>query len=347
MGCVSPQNSLDNNNFLTEIKEAQIDRLACFEPNYRDLINPRILRRMDRVSRMTIFAASLCLQESGEVEMDAILTGTGLGFMFNTTVFLKNIIESGDSLVSPTTFIQSTHNSAGGIIARMLNSNKYNFTYVHRGFSFESALLDAMLHLEEGCQNVLVGAFDEITEEYIKVMNRLQSLKRLDKDQSTQFLDASIRAIWGESAAFFTLGANQTEKTYAKIKEMKMVFSNGTNESIKPEIELFLEENGLKIEDIDLVLSGIDGNPMTRKNYLDLHESLLPNNDMASFKNLCGEHKTASSFALWMAAQILHKQFIPEVSKLNFKETKAKINNVLIYNNYNNINQSLILLEHV
>lgn len=36
-------------------------------------------------------------------------------------------------------------------------------TYVHRGLSFESALLDGMMRIWEGDENVLVGAIDEIT----------------------------------------------------------------------------------------------------------------------------------------------------------------------------------------
>ncbi len=50
-------------------------------------------------------------------------------------------------------------------------------TYVHRGLSFESALLDAMMKIEEGSENILVGAIDEMTETSYIIQQRLGLLK--------------------------------------------------------------------------------------------------------------------------------------------------------------------------
>ena len=50
-------------------------------------------------------------------------------------------------------------------------------TYVHRGLSFESALLDAMMKIEEGSENILVGAIDEMTETSYTIQQRLGMLK--------------------------------------------------------------------------------------------------------------------------------------------------------------------------
>ena len=52
------------------------------------------------------------------------------------------------NILTPTSFIQSTHNTVGGQIALELQCKGYNFTYVHGSNSFESALLDAKLQLE-------------------------------------------------------------------------------------------------------------------------------------------------------------------------------------------------------
>ena len=51
------------------------------------------------------------------------------------------------NILTPTSFIQSTHNTVGGQIALGLECKGYNFTYVHASISFESALLDAQLQL--------------------------------------------------------------------------------------------------------------------------------------------------------------------------------------------------------
>lgn len=77
-------------------------------------------------------------------------------------------------MLAPTAFIQSTFNTIGAQIASLSKNRCYNNTYAHRAFSFESALLDAILLLQEGeARNVLVGGIDEMTDTLYEILKRL------------------------------------------------------------------------------------------------------------------------------------------------------------------------------
>ena len=121
---------------------------------------------MSKIVRMSVVAAKTAMDEAGIMQPDAILTGTGMGCQADTEKFLNAILDNNETLLNPTAFIQSTHNTMGAQIALMLSNNNYNLTYVNRGFSFESALLDSLMIINEGkTKNLLLGGIDEITEE--------------------------------------------------------------------------------------------------------------------------------------------------------------------------------------
>jgi hypothetical protein len=66
------------------------------------------------------------------------------------------------------------------------------------------------------------------------------------------------------------------------------------------------------------------------------------------FKHLCGDYDTASQFGCWLSTQILLQQTIPGFlyHPLNNKPfQRESVRHILLYNNYFEINQSLILLS--
>src|SRR5688572_23405641 len=163
-GNISPQKTFGHSAFLTEGVTHTGTRLSCVEPDYKTYIDPKLIRRMSRIIKMGVAAAIDTLKESGVAVPDAIVTGTAYGCLEDTGVFLSKMVEQQEELLAPTAFIQSTHNTVGAQIALMLNCTGYNNVFVHRGFSFENALLDAMMLLaEKEATNVLVGGIDEIT----------------------------------------------------------------------------------------------------------------------------------------------------------------------------------------
>ena len=143
-GNISPQKTFGQLPFLTEPQEFSGNRLTCAEPDYKDIIDPKLIRRMSRIIRMGVAAATQCLRESNITKPDAIVTGTAYGCLEDTGLFLTKMVEFNEELLTPTAFIQSTHNTIGAQIGLMLQCNNYNNAFVHRGFSFESALVDAL-----------------------------------------------------------------------------------------------------------------------------------------------------------------------------------------------------------
>jgi hypothetical protein len=288
-------------------------------PDYRHRIPDAALRRrMGRLVKAGVAAGLDCVEKSGIGQPDAIITATGLGCLADTEQFLDALLNNREQLLNPTPFIRSTFNTVGAQIAVLLRNHGYNQTYVHRAFSFESALLDAMMLLNEGeARHVLLGAVDEITESARKIMERLWRQKAYKM---------------GESANFFLLSSEKQRHTCARLIDIRTRLSSDRPFDERGFIDRFLRTNNLQPEDIDIVLTGKhDG------------ETLFDNRPTIHFKRYCGEHQTAGSFALWIAVRILQAQSIP--SLFGRSAPNRTYRKILIHNAYRHVNHSLILVS--
>ena len=342
VGVISPQES--NSGFPDNFKNYSAEYLKCIEPNYKDFINPIQLRRMSRILKMGTAAAKLCLTDSVVEMPDAIITGTAMGCIEDTEKFLSTMIENKETLLTPTSFIQSTHNTVSAQVALMLKCNSYNYTYVNRGFSFESCLLDAKLMINDNeANNILVGGFDEITNNHFSITKKIGWWK--EPINSFELLSSKTTgSIAGEGTAFFMLSNCRTEKSYARFAGIKTFFMPSDKNEIKENINEFLTENELSLSDIDTVIYGLNGDIQSDKVYYSINDELFNHSNSLYFKHLCGEYHTASSFAFWIASEILKYQHIPEILFVDAKQ-KSEPKNVLIYNHFQNRNHSFILLR--
>jgi 3-oxoacyl-(acyl-carrier-protein) synthase len=345
IGNISPQFTTDNSVFLNNVVNHESDFLASIEPNYKEFINPVQLRRMSKLIKMGISASKICLKDAGVDNPGAIITGTGLGLVGDTEKFLNQVLDYNEEFLTPTAFIQSTHNTISGQVAIALKCFNYNNTYSHRGFSFESALLDGMLLVEnKDADNVLVGGFDEITPEHHSIVRKTRWVKK-DNIKSLELLDHKTQGtIVGEGVAFFTLTGKKDDKNYAKIKDIKTVYKPENKQEIESKIDGFLAKNNLKKEDIDLVLLGLNGNADTDDVYYHLADNYF-NTNYAYFKHLSGDFHTVGSFALWFAANVIKHQTVPEVARFRKESfTEKPIKNVLVYNHFREVDHSIYLL---
>ena len=114
-GNISPQKTFGHQP-LVEAVEYTGNRLTCIEPDYKNFIDPKQIRRMSRIIRMGVAAAMECLQEAAVKAPDAIVTGTAYGCLEDTNSFLSKMVEFNEELLTPTAFIQSTHNTIGAQI---------------------------------------------------------------------------------------------------------------------------------------------------------------------------------------------------------------------------------------
>jgi len=92
-----------------------------------------------------------------------------------------------------------------------------------------------------------------------------------------------------------------------------------------------LQANGLDRDDIDILVSGMNGD--SRNKYLvdPLLAGCSDNTTVAAFKHLSGEYDTASGFGLWLACHIISKQRVP-VEVIYRQGVSERTRNILVVN---------------
>lgn len=294
------------------------DRMRAIEPDYSRYVDPKMIRRMSRVIRMGVAAAMECLRNADTT--DAILVGTAYGCLEDTGVFLRRMIENKEEMLTPTAFIQSTHNTVGAQIALLLKNHGYNNTYVHRGWSFESALLDGIMYIaEHEGRKVLVGGVDEITDASHAILSRFGLYR-----------DGTVD---GEGAAFFLLSDEAGPENLVRLDGVTTFYKPKNAEEIQENVVSFLSSYNLDINKIDLVISG---------GSIDFPRVL-------HYKALSGEYPTASAYALWMGAAVLATGLVPEgvgaTGGMAASAPATRPRRVLVYNQHQQTHHSLFLLS--
>ena len=344
LGVISPQKTFDVEGFLTEPIEYHENYILALDAAYKEYINPVQIRRMSRILKMTLSAAKKAMQDAGIEKPDAIIAGSGYGCIDDTEKFLLNMLDNKETMLNPTAFMQSTHNSVAGMVALNVKCNAYNFTYVHRGFSFETSLLDAMMWMQEGKENVLIGGFDENSVNHHTVTNKIDFWKKEKVDAFDLLKTKTIGSISGEGANFMLLSSNKNEHTYGEVKDVRMCYKPNEEELLEA-LSKFLKKNNLEIKDIDIDLTGLNGDVTQDRIYYRSINELMKDTPVAWFKHLCGDYYTAGSFGLWVAAQICKRQEAPAILMLDGASPKKPIKNILLYNHYRNINHSFYLIQ--
>jgi hypothetical protein len=327
--CISPQPTFGDQPSWA-VAHPSTDRLTCIEPDYKNLLDPKALRRMSRIIRMGVAAANDCLRQGGEKEPGAIVTGTAYGCLEDTDHFLQSLIQRKEQALQPAPFIQSTHNTVGAQIGLMLQCTRYNNTFVHRGASFENALLDAILLLSEGeAATVLAGAVDEITDTSHAILQRFGLYRHVPA---------------GEGAAFFLLAAQPSPTDQARLDGITTFYKPEDTKTVEKGLRSFLEQHAAKP---DLVILGANGDlgngdpgngdpanssAANDEGYRQLVApgSVFAGKKLLSYKQLCGEYPTSTAFAFWLATRLLkqggHRQ-------------------ILVYNHYLGIHHTAFLLS--
>jgi 3-oxoacyl-[acyl-carrier-protein] synthase II len=342
---ISAQNTFGIQGFLTDVVEYQTTRLKAIEPDYKEYIDPKLIRRMSHVIKMGVATAMDCLKQAKLEQPDAIITGTAFGIMEDTVTFLTRIIEMQEEMLPPTAFIQSTHNTVAAQIALMLKCHNYNNTFVHKGVSFENALLDALMLINEGeAANVLVGGIDEMIDTSFKVLTRLGLYKRQPISNLNLYKEKTKGTIGGEGAAFFVLSDKPGKTCLAELSAIKTFYNIDTKLDASSAITGFLNENGLTVADVDLLITGKNGDIKNDEPYDNLKAGLFSQTNSVNYKHLSGEYPTSSSFALWLAANMIRQQQVPTI--LSEQDTVISApKKVFIYNRYQNRYHSLMLVS--
>ncbi len=140
----------------------------------RQYISAGEARRMSLLMKASTLSSMQALREAGIECPDAIITATAYGMLETSEKFLTDMLEQGEETLSPTLFMQSTHNTLSSAIAIRLKCHGYNMTYSQGSDSLRWALRDAKRLIETGkARTVLVGLHDEATPNLQNIFRRM------------------------------------------------------------------------------------------------------------------------------------------------------------------------------
>ena len=226
-------NQTDVHDSLVEITEDTV----LISPDYKKYILPASLRRLSPILRMAVAAAKEC-QEAITIPFEAISVGTALGCLTDTEKFLNVINTVEGEILSPTAFIQSTHNTISGLISLELKNHSYNMTHTQNNLSLEMALIDSMLG---------------VADEAIDFLNKLKPIVLPENSIVTS------------GTTFFALSKKKS-KSEIGFQACRSIIKA---KDIEVEIDLFLRELKIEINEIDRIY--------TNQNSLDFPKEMVVN----------------------------------------------------------------------
>ena len=304
------------------------------EPDYKQFFSPNEARRLGKILKRALLVSREAMKESGVTNPDAIITGTGLGCIENTEIFLEKLVREGEELLNPTHFMQSTHNTISSLVAIDTKCHGYNSTYAHKGISFECALQDAFLQMQSGkIQTALVGAYDELTSDYFILLKK------------AGYLGKPNQTFAGETAVAMMLSTEKTEKTLCKIETVEKIYIGACHCGLDPQSpEIMKLQIKFKPADIDYIMVGTNGVEETDKIYFENCAKLFPDIPILQYKNIFGESYTAPALGVYAAAVCLKNGNIPE-HLFTGTQRKSSPRKILCYNHSEGKNHTFILLS--
>ncbi len=293
--CISPQSSDRPVREFTPLAGPDTAALSCIEPDYKTRIDAKMIRRMSRIIRMGFYTALESLEAAGDIRPGAIIGATGLGCLEDTGVFIEKLINNREEMLSPTAFIQSTHNAVAAQIALSMQNHGYNHTWVQGGISLECALDDAALWAaEHPGQPVLITAADEVTNYSLQVLRRFGLAGSETGEQGITTGEGAMSMVMSTDKGNSSVSIDACETIYAPDDKRKVM------ESLQRWVQQTLSAN----ENI-LLLSGDTGGE-----YSDFYNNavdIIKPSNRVSFKQYCGEYPVASAFATWVAWKALQE----------------------------------------
>jgi len=306
----------------------------AIEANYRNYLSPMEARRMAPIMKRALATALESIKQTGVAHPDAIITGTSIGNLAYTEKFLDALTENGEALLKPTYFMQSTHNTVGSMLGIQTKTHGYNTTYSHGAVSFDLALQDAFVQMRLGkIKTALVGGYDEMIDSYYELL------------ALAGYVGQEGMCPCGEVSVSMMLGTEKRADTLCEVVGMTVMYGLG-KEQLERSLKALLADAKMTIGDVDLVMTGINGNPANDHYYEKMVEPLPPTTPLAGYKTLFGENYTSSAFGVYAAAHLLGKGFIPSFMYYrnnSAKETQPR--NILLFNQQDGKDYSLILLR--
>lgn len=306
-------------NWMSEPVMHDAPYVRSVEPVFRDWLDPLEARRMGKILKRALVTAMKVMADSGIEQPDAVVTGTGLGCIENTEVFLNQLCKDGEEMLKPTCFMQSTHNTISSLISIKKKCYGYNSTYSHKSISFDSALLDAFVQMRLGDINTaLVTGNDEMTPSYYNILQR------------AGYVGQAGQVPAGEASAAFMLTTDSCG-VLCEIEEVKIIYG--------------LEALAENIQSVDAILTGVNGDQKNDGVYREILDK-LPEAPLVRYKHIFGECYTASALGMYAAAHLLDKGEIPAFMTEG-NENLTDVRRLLVVNHSDGKDISMIILQKV
>ena len=279
--------------------------VKAVNPAFREYIAPNEARRMGNIMKRAIVTSLKVLKETGINHPDAIITGTSIGSLNYTEKVLDDLVENGEESLSPTYFMQTTHNTVSSTISIFTATHSYNTTYSHGGISFELALKDAWMQLNLGqISNALVGGHDEMVESYYELLRK------------TGYVGVEGMVPCGECAMSMMLNKQVSPDNLCELAGVS-IFRMKSVQNIRKQLEAQVEKANIKVETIQMVMTGVNGNPENDRLYQPVLDEFFPQAEHLQYKQLFGENYTVSALGLYAAAHLMKKQGTPVMLFVN------------------------------
>ena len=281
--------------------------VRSIDPDFRQWFTPLQSRRMGKLLKRALATALTAIERSAISQPDAIITGTGIGCIESTEQFLNQLCRDGETLLQPTSFMQSTHNTVSSLIAIHTRQHGYNTTYSHKAVSFDMALLDAFTQLRLGdISSALVTGNDELSPSYFRILQR------------AGFVGQPGQVAAGEVSMAMMLTTDPAD-TLCEVESVSMSCRQLQSLSLPP------------VAGVDMLVVGTNGLPANDAPYRHV-ASLYPGVARLAYKQLFGESYSASAVGVYAAAHLLHSR---------------RAGRVLFVNHSDDRNASLVVLKSV
>ena len=260
----------------------------------RDLPPARI-RRLKRLSVMALGLADRAADRAGTNDKPGgIYFGTGLGCLSETHDFLDRLFTTSERFASPTDFVGSVHNAAAGQIALHFEATGPNVTTSGGDYSFEQALYTTAL-LNNPAATALVLAADEGHD-------RLSPLFDPSIDRDAPLSD-------GGGALWLSPGGDGSGPVIAL-----RFFKSTAAETAVADLVATLEQQQPVQARYALIMAGMPAamRPAAERQLTAFLGQAGFNGPVVDYRELLGEHPSASAVAAALAAEYIHRGALPE-----------------------------------
>jgi hypothetical protein len=188
------------------------------------------------------------------------------------------------------------------------------------------------MQLEQGeVRSALVGAHDEMTPAYFTLLQRSAYLGHMEDGFA------------GEAALSMMLATEEGEGALCRVSGVVMGYRPRSLQGLYGEL---LERAACRAEDIDAVVTGVNGQVANDAVYAEVCGALFPGKPLLRYKHLFGESYAASGLGAYVGAVCLRQGRIAEHLFVEGGMGEVRgLRRLLLYNQIEGKHHCLILLS--